>query len=94
MNLVHKAVTNRSPIEDFRGQHPRFWLEIEVAGDAPKLLSAVKNTTLLVTIQDCEPSMYVREGRPPKPVLRSFTALKSMRTLEHRAFNRKHSRRA
>ena len=81
MNAVHKAITNRSPIADLRGSSPGFWLEIEVAGDAPRLLSAVKNTTLLVTIHDCEPCMYVQEGRPPKPILRSFTALQSIRTL-------------
>jgi hypothetical protein len=81
MNAVHKAITNRRPIEDLRGSHPRFWLEIEAAGDAPKLLAAVKSTTFLATIHDSESSMYVREGRPPRPVLRSFAALQSIRTL-------------
>src|SRR5262245_20875245 len=81
IDVVHRAIANRIAIEPFGGTHPRFWLAIEVDGDAEELLGALKKATRIDTIWDYEASMYVREGHWSSPVLRSLTGVRSIKTV-------------
>lgn len=80
IDVVHRAIANRNHMVSL-GTHPRFWLRVDLQGDAARLRDAIKNTLRIAAFWDYVPSIYVREGRPLRAVLRSFDALDAVRTL-------------